>query len=136
MKQSHIFQERIKSIPYIKAMGMEFHHDENTLIGTMHHRDHFTGDFSVNALHGGVLAGFLETTGALQLLHSKYSDDLPRIININIDYLRSAKINQTTYARADIIKQGRRIATVSAFAWQDQETKEIVARADIHFLLS
>ena len=54
------------------------------------------------------------------------SAEVPKIINITVDYLRPAGLTET-HARALITKQGRRIANVSCKAWQDNESR-LIAR--------
>ena len=58
----------------------------------------------------------------------------PKTVDFSIDYLRSGK-PQDAYARALILRQGRRIANVSVEAWQDEHRKPFIA-AHGHFLLS
>ncbi|HAC57112.1 MAG TPA: thioesterase, partial [Rhodobiaceae bacterium] len=60
-------------------------------------------------------------------------DALPKPIGITIDYLRSGR-PVDTYGRAVITKQGRRVATVHAEAWQDDRSR-LIAAAHGHFLL-
>ncbi|MEP1231691.1 MAG: acyl-CoA thioesterase domain-containing protein, partial [Litorimonas sp.] len=58
----------------------------------------------------------------------------PKPIGINIDYLRRGK-PEATYARAQIFKQGSRVANVRVRAWQDSFDTPIAALTG-HFLLS
>ena len=55
-------------------------------------------------------------------------------INLTIDYLRQAR-SENLYARAEVTKQGRRIANVHAEAWQAERSRP-VATLNAHFLLS
>jgi acyl-coenzyme A thioesterase PaaI-like protein len=50
-----------------------------------------------------------------------------------VEYLRSAR-PVDTFARADIVRQGRRVATVRSLAWQDNPAKP-VASASVQLLL-
>ena len=63
------------------------------------------------------------------------SPDLPlsKPIGVNIDYLRRGKPIDT-YARADIFKEGSRVANVRVRAWQDNMEEPIAALSG-HFLL-
>ena len=58
----------------------------------------------------------------------------PKTIDVTIEYLRPGRA-QTTYARADVRKVGRRIANVHVEAWQDQRASPVAALRG-HFLLS
>ena len=61
--------------------------------------------------------------------------DLPlsKPIGVNIDYLRRGKPIET-FARADIFKEGSRVANVRVRAWQDNIDEPIAALSG-HFLL-
>ena len=58
----------------------------------------------------------------------------PRPVDVNIDYLRSGR-PEDTYARALIKKAGRRIANVQVEAWQETRRAPIAALHG-HFLLT
>ena len=78
------------------------------------------------ALHGGVVGALLEVTALTQLAIASKSEKFPKTVDINIDYLRSGK-PVDTYARARVVKIGRRIANVQAEAWQGERTQPIAA---------
>ena len=61
------------------------------------------------------------------------SEAFPKTIDINVDYLRSGK-PVDTFARARVVKIGRRIANVHAEAWQ-AERKNAIAAMHGHFML-
>lgn len=87
------------------------------------------------ALHGGVLAGFAETTMVLHLVSTMGLSDgtPPRGVDFSIDYLRSAR-PVDTFAQATTIRQGSRVALVQVTVWQEDQRKP-VATARGHFLL-
>jgi acyl-coenzyme A thioesterase PaaI-like protein len=58
---------------------------------------------------------------------------LPKVITVTIDYLRSAG-PRDTYARAEVTRLGRRVATVHARAWQEDQARPC-ATAIVHLLL-
>ena len=58
---------------------------------------------------------------------------MPKIVNITVDYLRSAG-PRDVIAAAKVTKQGRRMVNVFAEAWQDDRSKP-VASASAHFLV-
>jgi uncharacterized protein (TIGR00369 family) len=95
---------------------------------------HLVGNALLPALHGGTLGALLESTAVFALLVDGELAALPRIINLTVEYLRSAKAVDT-FARAEITRQGRRVATVRAFAWQDDPSRPVAA-ANAHFLLT
>ncbi len=123
------------SSPYAATMGFEVSHDHDgrLVLGL---------PYSLNVrgrpgfVHGGALAGLLETV-ALQTLSDRLgSDDKPRLkpVNVTVAYMRGAT-EKTTFARATIERLGKRIANLEAVAWQDDPDKP-VAVAQINVMLS
>ncbi|OYW11463.1 MAG: hypothetical protein B7Z55_19275 [Planctomycetales bacterium 12-60-4] len=91
--------------------------------------------FSIFAtIHGGVLGALMEITALAQLSITHGHARMPRVVDVTVQYLRSGK-PLTTYARARIIRAGRRIANVHVEAWQSERANPI-ASLHGHFLLS
>jgi uncharacterized protein (TIGR00369 family) len=124
--------DAIARIPYARFLGMraELKGDELTLI--LPFSQHLIGNPLLPALHGGVVGALLEVTSLTQLAIASKSEKFPKTIDINIDYLRSGK-PVDTFARARVVKIGRRIANVQAEAWQGERTQPIAAMHG-HFL--
>ena len=79
------------------------------------------------ALHGGAISGLLETAGygLLRAEFARAGRDLEmKPINITVQFLRSGK-ERPSFARARIVKLGRRTANLSVEAWQDDPSKPI-----------
>jgi uncharacterized protein (TIGR00369 family) len=106
--------------------------DELTLI--MPFSDHLVGNPMLPALHGGVVGALMELTAITQLAIASKSERFAKTIDIGVDYLRSGK-PVDTYARARVIKVGRRIANVQAEAWQNERSQPIAAMHG-HFLVA
>ena len=121
-------------IPYARFLGvrMELHGDEMTAV--LPFASHLIGNPTLPALHGGVIGAFMEMTAVLQLSILEAQQRQPRPVDVNIDYLRSGR-PQDTYARALIKKAGRRIANVQVEAWQETRAAPIAALHG-HFLLT
>jgi uncharacterized protein (TIGR00369 family) len=87
-------------------------------------------------IHGGALAGMLETIAYLTLADALGVDDRPRLkpVNVTVTYMRGAT-EQTTFARATIERLGKRVANIEAIAWQDDPAKP-VAMAQMNVMLS
>ncbi len=111
---------------------MELHGDEMTAV--LPFAEHLIGNPTLPALHGGVIGAFMEMTAVLQLSILEAQQRQPRPVDVNIDYLRSGR-PQDTYARALIKKAGRRIANVQVEAWQETRAAPIAALHG-HFLLT
>ncbi|GHA88416.1 thioesterase [Algimonas arctica] len=126
-------KERLANIPYAQTLGIEtqFMGEEFTLV--LPYRESNIGNPSLPALHGGGVGGFMEVCAIAQLILNNPNRELPRPIGINIDYLRRGRPVET-YARAQIFKQGSRVANLRVRAWQDRfETP--IATLNGHFLL-
>jgi uncharacterized protein (TIGR00369 family) len=124
----------LAATPYMSFLGMtaELAGDEMTAI--LPFSPHLVGNVMLPALHGGVLGAFLEMTALRQLVVREPLRRQPKTIDVTIEYLRPGR-TQTTYARADVRKIGRRIANVHVEAWQDQRASPVAALRG-HFLLS
>lgn len=126
-------RKQLASIPYAGTLGFEPHFmgEEFTLL--MPFRQSNIGNATLPALHGGGIGGFMEVCAIAQIMLDNPTRELPKPIGINIDYLRRGK-PVDTYARAEIFKQGARVANVRVRAWQDRFDKPIAALSG-HFLL-
>ncbi|WP_068075595.1 PaaI family thioesterase [Novosphingobium lentum] len=88
-------------------------------------------------LHGGAIGGLLEMA-AIAALQAELRRDggLLKLkpVNISLEYMRGGTV-QRTYAIGRVTRAGRRVANVSAEAWQDNREKPI-ASCWMNFLLS
>jgi len=125
------WQSLIDAIPYARFLGMEAASDEHGFLCQLLFHHDLVGNQQLPALHGGLVAGFLEATALFHLLVAVADGPTPRPVDFTIDYLRSAG-PKTSYARCHIVKQGRRICNVRVVAWQDSEAKPYaVARGNV-----
>ncbi|MGE3930408.1 MAG: PaaI family thioesterase [Hyphomonadaceae bacterium] len=123
----------IARLPYARFLGVrgELKGDELTLI--LPFTAQLVGNPILPALHGGVVGALMELTALVQLAVTGQSKRYAKTIDINVDYLRSGK-PVDTFARARLIRVGRRIANVSAEAWQSERAQPIAAMRG-HFLM-
>ena len=113
--------------------------------------DHMRGDVPVLAcdfsagvtgrpgyLHGGALSGLLEMAAIAALrCHIAVQAGLAvrlKPVNITVDFMRGGR-DKRTFAIGQVTRMGRRVANVTASAWQDDEEK-LIASARMNFLLS
>lgn len=133
-------------VPYISYMGITFERRGDELTGILAYRDDLIGNPVLPALHGGVLAAFLEVTALMTLSWSVFwprleaGEDissafpkLPKTIDFTVDYLRSG-LPRDAFARAKITRAGRRYASVQVEAWQDNRDRPTVQGLG-HFLM-
>ena len=124
----------IQSIPYCRYLGVSAAVEDGALLLTMPFSPHLVGNPTLPALHGGVIGSLLETAAVLQVMFEIGGAVLPKPVDITVDYLRSGR-GVTSYARARIARQGRRVVNVHAEMWQDDESK-LVAALRGHLLIA
>ena len=120
--------------PYAQTMGFTADRDtEGRLVIAMPYGDGVRG--RPGFVHGGALAGLLETVAYVTLSEALGAEDKPVLkpVNMTATYMRGA-LEVTTYARATIERLGKRIANIEAVAWQDDPAKP-VAIAQINVML-
>lgn len=127
-------QRVVDLIPYARTLGMDFVPGERGPLFRLEYRWENVGNYLLPAVHGGVVAAFMEHSALLQILWNLESTILPKVIDFSIDYLRPAR-PETTYAQCSVVRQGQRVANVAVTAWQG-EPERVVATARTHFLLS
>lgn len=139
------------SIPYAGFLGISFDRRGDELTAILPFSQKLIGNPVLPALHGGATAAFLEVTAIIELgwaylwdeIESRRIDAatltaetlpaLPKTIDITVDYLRMG-LPRDAYARAKIIRSGRRYATVRVEAWQDNRVRPF-AQATGQFLM-
>ena len=128
------FQAMMSAIPYARFLGLSFDQYDGERLGKLAYKDSLIGNPALPALHGGTVGALLESTATFELLWTSETIVLPKIITVTVDYLRSAG-PRDTFAKGEVTKQGRRVATVHATAWQEDRAKP-VASAIVHLLLT
>ncbi len=126
-------QAVVEAIPYASFLGVSIQQQGNEVITVLPFKEALVGNPILPAIHGGVIGAFLEITAVLQLLYETASERLPKTVDVNFDYLRSGRA-VTTYGRAIVNRQGRRVANVRSEIWQESRDKPI-ALSQGHYLL-
>ncbi len=127
------YNQLLQTIPYAQTLGVRCERFGNEVVFVLPNRDQNLGNPILPAIHGGVLGGFMEIAAAFHLAIFMEIDDLPRIVDFSLDYLR-AGMHQETYAECRLTRQGNRVANVNISAWQKKK-QEPIALARAHFLL-
>jgi len=118
-------------IPYAQLIGVECSRLGDELLFRLPANKDNIGNPLLPAIHGGVIAGFMELAAALHLLVFTGSPGIPKIIDFSLDYLRAGQFRDT-YAKCQVCRQGRRVANVAITAWQSTAA-EPIATARAHF---
>lgn len=127
------FNAFVQAVPYARFLGITVEARDGRLYGRMKFSEHLVGNPTLPALHGGTLAAALECAAQFELIWRAETVVLPKTVTLTVDYLRSAKAKDT-FVRASIVRQGKRVTTVHAHAWQDDEAQP-VAWATVHALI-
>lgn len=117
-------QAVLEHIPYARFLGVQIQQQGNEVITVLPFKEEIVGNQRLPAIHGGVIGALLEITSVLQLLFETSCQRLPKTVDVNFDYLRSGKA-VTTFGRAIVNRQGRRVANVRSELWQDDRKKPI-----------
>ena len=134
IKKNNDYEAIVALIPYAKFIGVETSLVGNDLVSSLAFMQDNVGNPALPALHGGVIAGFMENAALFHLIWTVELVNIPKIIDFSIDYLRPGQAS-TTYSHCEIIRLGRRVALCNVTAWQEDRSKPI-AQARGHFLLS
>lgn len=144
-RRDQALKDLVARIPYITYMGIQFERRGDELTGILPYRDDLIGNPSLPALHGGVISAFLEVTSLVSLGwavmwpnfeagdEGKKTGCRPKTIDLTVDFMRTG-LPRDAYARAKIVRSGRRYASVHAEAWQGNRDRPI-AMATGHFLM-
>ncbi|MCP1444197.1 acyl-coenzyme A thioesterase PaaI-like protein [Pseudomonas sp. GGS8] len=134
LQQAHAqgdYTALLQLIPYAELIGVECSRVGDELLFRLPANKDNIGNPLLPAIHGGVIAGFMELSAALHLLIFTGSPGVPKIIDFSLDYLRAGQFRDT-WARCQVCRQGRRVANVAIAAWQSTEA-EPIATARAHF---
>ncbi len=140
----------VDGIPYMRFLGVQFDRRGDELTGVMGFHEELIGNPMLPALHGGATAAFLEVTAVITLSWSYLWEDIesgavdpdtitenrprmPKTVDFTVDYLRSG-LPRDAYARARVIRSGRRYASVHVEGWQDNRDR-LFAQATGHFVM-
>lgn len=113
--------------PYARFLGVRL---EPGPITVLPFAERLIGNPILPALHGGVVASFLELAALAKL---DAEGRRARTIDITVDYLRPAR-PVTFYAEARILKLGRRAANLAVEAWQEDRANPVAALRG-HFMI-
>ncbi|MCL1077889.1 PaaI family thioesterase [Parashewanella spongiae] len=127
------FSYLLMHVPYAKFIGMSVERFGYELVFRLPANDHNIGNPVLPAIHGGVIAGFMEMSAIVQLMVFMHTEKVPKIVDFSIDYLR-AGYHKDTFVECHITRQGRRVANVNINCWQSNR-KQLIATARAHFLI-
>lgn len=116
--------------PYAVLLGLRVEQAHGRALFVMPFGDAVVG--RPGFLHGGAIAGLLEFA-AYGALRDALDEPAVRMkpVGVTVDFLRGGTARDT-WAHGTIRKLGRRIASVEAAAWQEDEARPIaIARMNV-----
>ncbi|HLK26740.1 MAG TPA: PaaI family thioesterase [Caulobacteraceae bacterium] len=116
--------------PYARLLGVRLEGGEDGPVALLPFAPRLIGNPILPALHGGVVASFLELAALARL---DAEGRRARTIDITVDYLRPAG-PVATYAEARVLKLGRRAANLAVEAWQEDRARPVAALRG-HFMI-
>ena len=128
---SNNYDALLRMVPYARLIGIECLRLGDEMVFRLPKSQDNIGNPTLPAIHGGVIAGFMEHAAMLHLLMFMGTAHLPKIIDFSIDYLRAGHYRDT-FAACQVWRQGRRVANVAITAWQTNQA-EPIATARCHF---
>lgn len=127
-------KELVSSIPYAEYLGMRIQQNINgEIIFHLPFQEKHVGNPMIRAIHGGILASFMECSATIMVIGTVSHDHLPKCVNQTTEYLKSAK-DVDTYARVKVNKAGRRILATTVSCWQQDESVP-VAISHLRFMV-
>ena len=115
-----------KAAPVARWLGFSAAADGEDIIFTLGFAERHIGNAQIRALHGGVIAAFLEFS-AQAALHARLGGESPILtVNGDVDYLSSGRAEDMK-ARVRFARIGRRLAFAEAVGWQKDEGRPVAA---------
>lgn len=125
-------QSILDAIPFARHLGLRAAPaDAAPALLYVPFRQGLVGNMVLPAYHGGVVGTVLQTVAMAMLL--KEEGRLPKLVDINVDYLRPAGPHDL-FADCELVRVGRRVAAVTSRCWQSR-TDQCVAISRAHFVL-
>ena len=123
----------VSRVPFFRFLNVEVRSlDSVHAEAGMPFDDPHIGNPIMEYYHGGIIASFMEATAAIAV-QPDFADVPAKPINLTVDYLRPG-VKGPLFARANVTRKGKRMASVSVLSWQTDREKA-VAEGLYHFLL-
>lgn len=128
-------------IPYAQFLGFKAQKSEQTgeLVIVMPYSEHLIGTPQPARLHGGTVAALLEFAGSMAVTYAAAAQQaatftaMPKPISVTTEFMRGGAPEEM-FARAEVLRLGRRVGNVRALAWQGDPNK-VNATATMTFLM-
>ncbi|NWF45115.1 PaaI family thioesterase [Hydrogenophaga sp. D2P1] len=123
----------LAAIPYARHLGVrvaEFS-EAGAVVFHLPFEERLVGNVTLPALHGGVIAAFMQVAALASTYSFLRGERLPKLVDFSLDYLSSAG-PMDLYAVCDMHRVGKRIAAVGVRCWQQSPDNPVgVGRAHV-----
>lgn len=126
VRASRDYRRLTSAIPYLRFLGIELEDQGARRVAVLRYAEKLIGNSGIPALHGGAIGALLESAAIVEVLLSGESSEVPKIVTLSVDFLRSGR-PQDTFAAASVTRLGKRVANVSIDAWQGDPQRPIAA---------
>jgi|GEM_PF-348105 len=124
--------EKLKSnVPFASWLNPMRYTFDGQAVFALEFNDSHIGDPHARTVHGGILTSLMETAAAGTLAIDQNARELADPLSLKVQFLRPTGA-RNTYASASIIRAGKNIIIVDAYAWQESPGKP-AARATFLF---
>lgn len=127
-------QQVLSRSPFSAFLGCSAREYNQEPVFQLAFAEHHIGNPLIRAIHGGIIASFCECAATAILALEFGEAELRKAVTQEVTYVRSATAGDC-FALARIERTGRRLATVSVKAWQD-DVERPVALSRINCLVS
>ncbi|MEZ5895799.1 MAG: PaaI family thioesterase [Parvularculaceae bacterium] len=123
MAEIDLVREFISSAPIAQWLGVRADESADERTYQLTFDEAHIGNPAIRALHGGVIAAFLEFAMQAELVAAGAGKNVASS-NIAIDYLTSSRA-EDMQAKVRVRRKGRRIAFLEATGWQGDEARPV-----------
>ncbi|GAA0209150.1 thioesterase family protein [Kangiella japonica] len=130
----------VNSIPFNRHIGLKYQKvSEQECVITFDMKPELVGNYIQGILHGGVISSAMDMVGgtmaAVGILHANPATQVDELknkiaklstIDLRVDYLRPGR-GETFYAKAELLRAGKRVAVTRAELINEQDTLIAVA---------
>ena len=121
----------VARVPFFRFLNFEVQSmDDFHAEAEMTFEAHHIGNPIMEHYHGGIIASFMEATAAIAV-QPDFTEVPAKPINLTVDYLRPG-VKGPLYARANVTRKGKRIASVSVITWQTGREKQVAEIGRAH----
>lgn len=121
----------LEQSPFCQFMGLEQPESSDGLkndgLLVARFAEHHLGNPLIRSIHGGIVGTLLEVAAEYEVERHLRETGGPKPIELTgaaVNYLRVTK-DADLFARAEIVRMGRRIAFVQSWCWQDEEALKV-----------